>query len=225
MAVITVSRQFGSGGDEISETICRTTGYHLFDKNILAKAAFESGLTDQEIVDYCEDNYRVKNFFDRLFGTPRPVGTVHVWKETTEGVRISEELKLNEEQSLNCVRKAIDTAHRLGNIVIVGRGGQVLLQDEPDVIHVRVIAPLEERIIRVRNSPQMANRTFNDSVEARRAAQLLIEKNDDASADYLHRFYGVDWSSPQLYHLIINTGKLSIDKAANVIIEAARLLQ
>jgi len=225
MAVITISRQFGSGGDEIAETICRTTGYHLFDKNILARAAFESGLADQEAFDFCEDNYKVKNFLERLFGSSRPVGSVRIWKETTDGVRISEELQLNEEQSLTCVRKAVDTAHKLGDIVIVGRGGQVLLQDQSDVLHVRVTAPLEDRILRVRNRPEMTNRVFSDSVEARRAAQSMIEKNDSTSAEYLRRFYGVDWSAPQLYHLIINTGKLSINQAAQIIIEAARILQ
>jgi cytidylate kinase len=62
-------------------------------------------------------------------------------------------------------------------------------------------------------------------VDARRAAQALIEANDDASADYLKHFYDVDWSDPLLYHLVINTSKLALDQAARLIVEAARQLE
>lgn len=221
MAVITISRQFGSGGDEIAELICQTTGYHLFDKHILAKAAVESGLSEQEIVDYSEDNYKVKNFFDRLFSRSRPLAQIRIWKEDATGVRTFEEMQFSEEDALALVRKAVQTAYKVGNMVIVGRGGQVILKDKPEVFHVRVEAPLEDRILRVRNSPLLANRTFDSSVEARRAAQDLIESSDAASADYLRRFYGVDWADPMLYHVVINTGKLTVEQAARLIVNAA----
>jgi cytidylate kinase len=224
MAVITVSRQFGSGGDEIVEKVCKTTGYYLFDKQLLAKAAFEAGLSDQEIVDYSEDNYRVKNFLDRLFGRSRPVAQVRVWKEGRDGVRTMEEMNLSEENALSLVRNAIETSYKMGNIVIVGRGGQMILKDHPDVLHVRIEAPLEERLLRVRSNPAFASRSFSDSFEARQAAQNLIEVNDIASADYLKRFYGVDWSDPMLYHMVINTCKLSIEQSARLIIDAAQRL-
>jgi CMP/dCMP kinase len=221
MAVITISRQYGSGGDEIAQEISRNTGFRLFDKHVLAQAAIEAGLTEQEAYDFCEDNYRTKNVFDRLFGVVRPVASVRVWKEDTSGVRTAEELALDEEQALACIRRAVETAYQMGNIVIVGRGGQVILKDYPDVLHVRVTAPLEERFLRVRRSAVMSEQFFSDSVEARRAAQNLLEKNDVASANYLRRFYGVDWADPQLYALIINTGKVGIEQAAAAIIVAA----
>jgi cytidylate kinase len=99
-----------------------------------------------------------------------------------------------------------------------------LLKDLPAVLHVRVMAPLENRLIRVRHSPIMADRKFADSVEARRAAQELIEKHDDASASYLKRFYNMDWADPGLYHLVINTENLPLETAARIVIEAARAL-
>jgi cytidylate kinase len=113
----------------------------------------------------------------------------------------------------------------MGNMVIVGRGGQVILGTYPDVLHVRVQAPLEERLQRVRGYPSLAGRTFSDSVEARRAAQDLIISSDARSEEYMWRFYGVDWSDPQLYHMVINTSKSSLELAASVIIEAARRLE
>jgi cytidylate kinase len=219
MSVITISRQYGSGGDEIAEMICNKTGYRMFDKYILARAAQETGLSGQEIVDYSEDQYKAQTFFERLFRRSKPVAQMRTWIEVKDGVRVSEQLGLSEEQALRFVRKAVIAAYKLGNVVIVGRGGQVILRDHPGVLHVRVEAPLEERIQRVCSYPELARRSFSDAVESRRAAQELIEKSDAASKDYLKRFYNVDWSDSSLYHLIINTGKLSIEQAAGIIVE------
>lgn len=222
MSVITISRLYGSGGDEMAELLRKNYGYRIFDKFILAEAAYDAGLSEQEIVDYSEDQYKTQNFFERLFGRSRPVAQMSTWVEVKGGVRITENLSLSEDQALRFVRKAVLSAYELDNMVIIGRGGQVILKDRPNVLHVRVEAPLEERLRRVRSEAQFASRSFSDSVEARRAAQDLIDTRDAASSDYLKRFYNVDWSDSSLYHLILNTGKLSIEQAAGVIIELAR---
>jgi cytidylate kinase len=222
MNVITISRQFGSGGDEIAERVCHATGFHLFDKYILAKAALESGLSEQELIDYSEDHYKVKNFLHRLLGRSRTLAQVRIWKEDASGVRSTEEMRFSEEDALALTLKAVQTAYKVGSMVIMGRGGQVILKGEPDAFHVRVIAPLEDRLLRLRNSPIMAGQTFASSVEARRAAQDLVEANDAASADYLRNFFGVDWADPLLYHLVINTGKVSLEQAAHLIIQAVK---
>jgi cytidylate kinase len=146
---------------------------------------------------------------------------VRVWKEGSEGLPVEAEIQLSEESALALERKAIEYAHAVGNIVIVGRGGQVVLKDCPDVLHVRIEAPLEDRLLRVRSSGLVANRPFIDSVETRRAAQDLIDASDAASAGYLRRFYNVDWADPMLYHLLINTGRMHLNQAVQVIIEAA----
>jgi cytidylate kinase len=216
MATITISRQFASNGNDIAKKVCETTGYYLFDKHIIAEAATEAGLSDQEIVDFSEENYKIKGFFDRLFGRSR----LQIWKEMEDGKRTSETVHLSEENALSLVKKAIEKAHKMGDTVIVGRAGQVLLQEAPDVLHVRIEAPLETRIQRVRSYPELANRSFIGPLEARRAALDLIEASDFASADYLKRFHSVDWSDPMLYHILINTDKLNIEQAANFIIAA-----
>jgi cytidylate kinase len=178
MAVITISRQFGSGGNEIAELISKRLDYRIFDKFVLTKAAFDAGLSTQEIVDYSEDQYEAQSFFERLFGRSRTVAQRNTWIEVKDGVRISEQLSLNEEQALGFVRKAVMAAYKMGNMIIVGRGGQVILKDKPGVVHVRVEAPLENRLIRARGFPELADQSFSSSVEARRAAQDLIEKRD-----------------------------------------------
>ena len=221
MATITISRQYASNGNDIAEQICESTGYYLFDKRIIAETATEVGLSDEEIVDFSEENYKIKGFFDRLLGGSH----LRVWKELEDGARTAEAVPLSEENALLLVRRVIENAHHLDNTVIVGRGGQVILQNEPDVLHVRIETPFEERIERVRNHPKLAHRTFIGPLEARRAALDLIEESDAVSADYLKRFYGVDWSDPMLYHILINTGKFNTEQAVRLILDAVRQLE
>lgn len=218
MTVITISRQFGSYGDEIAKKLCEILGYRYFDKHLMMQAAAAAGLSEQEIVDYSEENYKVRNFLERMLGGPQTVAQVHVWREDAKGMRIPETIALTEDIALGLVQKAIRYAHQVGNVVIVGRGGQVILQNEPDVLHVRIEAPLEIRIQRVRKQGQ-PNET---SLGLRRMAQDLILEKDTASADYLQHFYNVRWDDPDLYHLIINTDKLSIDQAANMLVQLTR---
>ena len=225
MAVITISRQFGSGGDEIANLLCQQSGCRLFDKFLLARAAAETGFSKEEIVDYSEDDHKVQTFLSRLFGSSRAIAQRSVWREDVSGVRVAEHVELTEDAVISLVRKAVEYAGRVGNTVIIGRGGQVILKDHPGALHVRIEAPLEDRILRVRNNPSLVDQQFATPVEARRFAQNLIETRDAASADYLKRFYGVDWSDPMLYHLVINTGKLTIEQAARLIDETARMLE
>lgn len=222
MATITISRQFGSNGNEIAKKVCELAGYSLFDKHMIAKVAAEVGLSDQEIVDFSEDNYKVRGFLDRLLGRSQSVA--NIWVEGGGGVKVKEEVHLNEENALELVRNAVRSAHKMSKIVIVGRGGQAILKHHADVLHVRIEAPLEDRIQRVRAYPVISMNTYVDPIEERRAAQDLIDQNDAASADYLRRFYGIDWADPYLYHFVINSSKLSIEKSAKIIIEAARQL-
>jgi len=225
MPVITMSRQFGSGGDEIAERICQLMDLHLFDKQLVARASVDAGLSDQEIIDYSEENYKVKNFLDRLSGRSRSIARVQVWREGINGALMPEEIQLSEENALALMKKAIHSAHKAGNILILGRGGQVLLKDCLDVLHVRIVAPLEDRILRVRNMKKPGFNQAQEGIETRREAQDLIEERDAASADYLKTFYRIDWSDPLHYHMVLNTGRISLEAAALTIMETARNLQ
>ena len=220
MAVITVSRQFGSGGDKIVEMVCEAAGYQIFDKSIIAAAARDAGLSDQAIVDYSESTYKVRNFFSRLFGGGRTLRR----EGGKGGERLDENSPLSEENALSLVRKAVIYAHGQGDMIIVGRGGQVLLRGCPDVLHVRVVAPMHDRLQRLRNDPILAGRVFTNSAEDRREERELIRSSDAASSGYLRQFYGVDWADPLLYHLVINTGFMPPNQAAGLIVDAARQL-
>ncbi len=211
MAVITISRQYGSGGDEVATRVCEILGYRYFDKTVMAQVASEVGLSDNEIVDFSEEKHTVRNFLDRLLYGPRVVAQVRTWKQDTTGALSSTVEALTEPKAIAMVRCTIEHAYTEDNIVIVGRGGQAILQEKLGVLHVRIEAPWNMRVQRIvdqGDAPGLA------------AAEDLAQQKDKTAADYLKRFHNIDWSDSTLYHLVINAGKWHIQAMANLIVNA-----
>ena len=217
MQTITISRQFGSGGDEISLRVCELLGYQRFDKHMVIQAASQAGISEHEVIDYSEEKYRIRSFLERLFSRAPTITTVRTWEEHAEGILLAEDIELQEGFLVNLVQKAVQSAHERGSVVVVGRGGQALLRDEKDVLHVRIIAPMEDRIQRVKERLRKERQAFDAHIDLRRDAQDLILNRDAASADYLRRFYSLDWNDPSLYHVVLNTGKFTTEQASLVI--------
>lgn len=244
MTIITISRQFASGGDKIAHRLCETLGYRYFDKQAVAEVVAEGGLTVDEMMDYSEDDYRLRTFLDRVLGwrhlptgrgpsgagTARDVAPVGAAVAEAAGVPAAgaevataiprsparrnprpEGAELNENMLIWLVHAAIQAVYKQGNAVIVGRGGQAILREQPGVLHVRIEAPFETR---VRELEERENITYA-------AAREAIQRHDRQAAEYLKRFYGVEWSDPTLYHMILNTGYWDIDGAVQVIAHAA----
>jgi CMP/dCMP kinase len=219
MSVITISRQFGSGGDEVAVRLGQMLKYRLFDKRQVSMAAVDAGLSEQEIIDYSEDNFKIRGFLDRLFGRSTEVAQVSIWREDAGGTQISEKQVLSEPVALTLMQRSIRYAYRSGNIVIVGRGGQIILKDCPEALHIRIEAPMEIRIQRVKAQLKQEQQMYDATIEARRDAQDFIIERDNASATYIKQFYGADWADPLLYHAVLNLGKFTIDQSVKAIIE------
>ncbi len=217
MAVITVSRQQGSGGLDVAVRVSEILGYRCFDKRLMTEVMAQEGFTDQTVVDYREDEYRLRGFVDRVLGYRRPetIADVGFWDDNPAAMKTTSVAVLDEHQAVWLVRRAIEVAYQQGDVVIVGRGGQAILRAKPGVLHVRLEAPLDARVQR------LAER---NKISAKEARQYVLGR-DKASAEYLERFYGVNWSDPLLYHLVINTGKWEPDAAAQCIVAALGCLE
>jgi cytidylate kinase len=212
VTTITISRQYGSEGDEIAARVTELLGYSFFDKRLIAHLATEIGLQVGEVVDFSADEYEPRSFLERLlerdFG-PRVCAEVSIWRQDASGAEVEETRELDEPQCIGFIQSALLAAHERGDVVIVGRGGQALLQDRPGVLHVRVEAPLRARIDRVQAAEGVSPTT----------ARRRISESDRASADYVRHFYDADWSDPMLYHLTINIAKMDTEAAAGLIAE------
>jgi len=214
VAVITISRQVGSLGDELAEKIAKELGYRYFDKFLMTEIAVSSGLTEAEVIDFNEDNYKVRSFFEQLFGRKSPVGTITVRDRDEKGKVFLTTKVFDEESSLTFVQAVIKKLVDWDNVVILGRGGQVLLRGFPHVLHIRVIAPLE---FRIENIMKQKGLTREDALK-------YISEKDKAAQEYLYRFYNVDWNDPELYHMVLNMGMLKMDQAVKIVKDLVSLI-
>ena len=97
-----------------------------------------------------------------------------------------------------------------GNVLIIGRASQVLLREHPEALHIRIIAPLSQRVKKC---------SALEKLTQREATQCILA-SDRARAEYLRRYYGVNWSDPQLYDIVFNTGHISIETAVQLAVLA-----
>ncbi len=215
MAVVTVSRQFGSGGTEVARRVCELLEYRYLDKLLMGQVAAEVGLSGKEVVEFSEEHLKVRNFLERLLlPGPHTVARYSVRAPGAAGSETVNVVQLDDARSASLVRGAIHTAYQQGNVVIVGRGGQAALQDMPGVLHVRIEAPMGARILRIQ---------AREKIVAEEARELAL-RQDQMSAQFLKTLFAIRWDDSILYHLIINTGKWGIETSAQIIADAVERL-
>jgi cytidylate kinase len=214
MTVITMSRQIGSGSDELAEQLCNELKLIMFDKRLMARVANEVGITAGEIIDYSETEYQRRGFFEALFRRSRPVAEFSTWVGSPAAGYERRTRVLDEEGAVDLIRATVLKAYEQDNTLIVGRGGQVILEDKPDVLHLRVVAPFEDRLRRMQASQDMT------PSQARR----YLQETEGASAEYLRSFHHVDPDDASLYHLVVNTGKLGIEGALALVKQALAVM-
>jgi len=178
MPVITISRQLGSLGTEIAQLLCKNLDCQCLDKKSLEQAFGEYGIPKESMERFDE---KKPGFWD-LFKTDKA-------------------------RYLHFMKGAILEFASRGNGVILGRGGQVLLQDLPGVLHLRAIAPPDIRKERIMKRFEC---------DAHQAEQI-IQHSDRERTGFHKFFYGEDWENPNLYHLVLNTGTFSAETAAQLI--------
>lgn len=213
MAVITISKQYGSLADEIALSLCKKLGYRYFEKRNIHQLAEEAGLSEKDVFDLTVDEIEKKNLFHIVAPHPQQItlggyasgGTFNYGSAMSTYLNFSSQLDM--EHALTMIQSIMRSAVKKGNMVIAGRGGQALFQDTPDVYHVRIIAPLDIRIQNVMAVEKV------DSAEAKK----MIKKHDSAAESYLKSTYKIDWNNPDLYHLILNSHKLDVEAAVKAI--------
>jgi cytidylate kinase len=176
--MVTISRQAGAGGDEIARLLAEQLNWKLLNNEVLEGLLVERGFPKMEIASF---NEKKPGLWHR-FASER-------------------------DRYLQFLKMVMYEFARQGDCVVVGRGGQVLFRDVPGILRVRVLAPLQERVLRVRES-------FGG--DERRARHALQHADNDRAA--FHRFlFHANWDACELYDLIINTGIVSARTAAGMI--------
>jgi CMP/dCMP kinase len=205
MGAITISREYGSGGGEIAARLARRLGWQLIDHAIIEQTARELEVYETEVEKHDEEYIEStrSGILDRIIERLTPSGSM-----TGGGgilVRPSSSAEILPYQET--MRDIITAAATTGHVVIVGRAGQVLLADKREVLHVRVVAPLEQRVAYV------VRREGLDTEAARRRVQA----KDQARTHFMQTQYRSQHEDPHLYDLVINTAVLPLDSAVDQI--------
>ncbi|MGH2486822.1 MAG: AAA family ATPase, partial [Ktedonobacterales bacterium] len=136
MRAITVSRQYGSGGGEIARLLAEKLGWRLIDHEVVVGVARELGVTLDEAEAQDE---RSESLITRLLASMSLA-------YPNEGTDHAESPEARSAAYQEALRRVVVTAADEGKVVIVGRASQVVLADRRDVLHVRIVASLPQRV-------------------------------------------------------------------------------
>lgn len=185
--LLTVNREFGSGGGRIAQTIAEWLGWKLLDRDIIDAIAYAAHVDKDVVLNYDE---HVESWLRRLNrGAMRSAALA-------AGLELGEGAVFNMDETVKITQKIVEEAYSSGNCVIVGRGAQCILQHKRDVFHAFVYAPYKQRILRLRKRLEKGA-----NVEER------IRTVDEERAKYLQQYFGKCWNDPHLYNLMISSNE------------------
>ncbi|MCB0130199.1 MAG: cytidylate kinase-like family protein [Caldilineaceae bacterium] len=187
MAVITISREAGSGGDEIAQSVAKTLAYRLVDKHFLEHVLGQYGL-----IEFDQEYDSMPTFWEKF--------------DAHKADR--------REQMVKLINQAVSATAQIGNVVILGRSGFLVLGDCADVLNVRIQAPAAFRVARM--AEQLAGQPD--------AAAAAVAESDRVRAEFIETFYGATWHDAAAFDLIINTAKIPPGLAVRWLVDGARAL-
>lgn len=227
MAVVTLSRQMGSGGEEIARRVAEALGLQVVDRARLQQAAEEAGVPRMAFEELTYEGRRtlVEEMLRILQTMPAiPVAPQASRQEVIGPFRLPfggvfaspipsvSSIAEAMERYLEILGMVVRDLAAAGNVLFLGQGGQAILRDHPHALHVLVVADFRDRVAAVAKELELT----------RREAERRIRANDRARADFLRRYYHLDWLAPQNYHLVLNTSLLGREAAVQIVVAAAK---
>ena len=230
MPVITINGNIGCGAVTIGQMVADQMHLDFVDRLVLTQASRLLGTPVGALID---KEQRVDRFRDRLgrmiqtmlersavsgvsgepyFGrgieTLPPETYMELAGETTATAQ-----KVDDKAFLDATTTVVKNLQRKGDVVIIGRGANIILADTPGVIHVGLLAPLDVRV------EYMISREHFDPNEA----QGYVEELDRARVAFFRKFFEkADPDDPSIYHMMLNMGRMESKTAAEVIVHTAR---
>ena len=200
MQVVTISREYGSGGGEIASRLARRLGWDLVDHAIVERAARELGTSVEDVEARDE---ATEGILARVLEAMQTLGPA------SPGYSVPPETvyTLSAEDYRRTMEQIVRAAAARGHAVIVGRASQVILADRQDVLQVRTVAPFPQRVAYVMQ---------REGVD-RHTAEGRIHRKDHERASYLKREYDRHPDEAQLYDLVLNTSRLDLERAVDII--------
>lgn len=192
---ITISRQPGAGSDILSEKIIEifqkkypqvNQQWVVFDKNLIEKILKDNNLPLRLLQFFTtEKKSAITGFVNELLGLQPSDATI-----------------------VKAVSETIHQIAQIGHSIVVGRGANFITTKLHNSFHLRLVAPLHQRIEHIQEHYSIGHK---EAVE-------FIEKEEKLRAEFVKKYFHKDIEDPAFYHLIINTGLVSFDSAAEMVV-------
>jgi cytidylate kinase len=203
MPLITISRQYGSGGSEIAERVARALDWHLYDNAVVNEVAKRLGMQPAEVSAREE---RVPSLPERI-ASAMALGMPEVMPTVADLA-----MQPSEERIVEMTRRVMEEAVLAGPAVLVGRGAQCMLASRADALHVFCYAPPEA----------LASYAVTNLGVAPEDAARVVAENNHHREQYVKRHWKRAWRDFANYHVCVNTAWLGIDGASDLIVGLAR---
>jgi len=197
MAVLTISRMFGTGAEDLGQTISKRLGYTFYHNELIQMVAKKAKVST-DWVEAMEKEAGGK--FQKLMSSLVP-------KSLVDRVLDSERGYLDEEIYTDMLQHIITKIADAGEAVILGRGGQYILKDRPDTFHILLVADLDYRV-------QYVQEHF-DLIPKK--AMLLVAMEDKRRVQLYRKFGKVDYDQTDHYHVVFNMARMEMEKACDML--------
>ena len=195
--IITIGRQYGSAGLEIGKKLAEELGVNLYDKEMLKRAAKESGLCEELFETHDE---KPTNSF--LYSLVMDTYSLGYSSSSYADMPINHKVFLAQ---FDAIKKIADE----GPCVMVGRCADYALEDRKNVINVFIYADMDQRIRRIAQKYDLTDAKAKD----------IIVKTDIKRASYYNYYTNKEWGDAKGYDLCLNSGKLGVYGTVKVILE------
>ena len=202
--VITITRQYASGGSEVARLVAGALGWTVIDNEFVDQVAERAGLPAAEVAQLEE---RAPGLLERLART-LAVASPEMFLASAAAPPVERD----EATIVQVTERVIAEAAAHGRIVLVGRGAQAVLARRPDALHVYVVASKPWRM-------QLAVERLG--ADPARAEQI-VDETDRQRDQYVKTYYGRQRHDFVNYDLVVNTERLGVDGAAAVVVSEAR---
>lgn len=233
MPIVTIAGETGSGGREVGRLVAELLRADYVDQELLVMAASKIG-TSVEVLAKLDERTaglrrRAAKFLQTFLeksaaagsaGDPFVGGTgieflmSRSYAEAAQPAVTSAQ-ELDDKRFMEITSTVIRELAKGKRVVIIGRGGQCLLRDHPHALHVLLVAPLSDRVARVMEREKVNAPT----------AEKIVRETDKHRAAYIAKFFKAHVADPLLYHLTLNTSKMPLPRAAEIIATEACWLE
>ena len=195
--IITISRQYGSGGRFVGKLLAEELNIPFYDKEIIAMASEDSGFAQGFIK---ENEQKMKGISSIAF-------TASMW-----GGNLVNNFENIESKIYACEADAIEKIAKNGPCVIVGRCADYVLKDKYKCLNVFIHADMPSRVERV-------IKVFRRTDDVKKA-EKLIKENDRMRARHYRYYTDSEWGEANNYHITLNTSAIGVENCAKILKEA-----